>query len=542
MLTVVNELWKLLLLLAIVVLPSMAQSLHGGHLHCRPDQEGQDLPWKMPGNIVAHCKCIEGILARCQLVGPTCERKLEGCHFVERSSEGICQSVCQGCGTRKSGETWTDGGSDPCFKSHCFSGVITRLKVLCPQPTCYNATKMPGMCCPSCPATDTSDQVEGCMQGQELFAKGETKPDPLDPCNECTCEQSGRLVCERRACPVMPCEERLQRTEKGMCCPTCLRRHEASASQNGKCLFRGKMYRPGSTVFSDLCTNCTCSPGAFVICQKQTCPSLSCAKSKQKQEGNSCCPSCPIKPTMQSLPAARPSHCIHEGMRYADGQSWDSRCARCTCSSGETHCALNKCPTLHCPVGRRVVEPQDGKCCPECERGEEGVCTVFGDPHYRTFDGSIFNFQGSCKYLLASDCQHGVGNGIFNETIIGNPSFTIRITNDARDSTAFSWLRTVTVRLDKDVKISLLQRMKVKVNGKRVELPYIVLGRFSIFKDGYRVVLRVNGGEKVCTCAGKMFSSSSTVHCGRAYPKRTTVYIFFLRLTYPTFIKKKFIT
>jgi hypothetical protein len=84
---------------------------------------------------------------------------------------------------------------------------------------------------------------------------------------------------------------------------------------------------------------------------------------------------------------------------------------------------------------------------------KEGVCTVFGDPHYKTFDGRVYNFQGSCKYLLTRDCGPNSSSS--------NSSFSIRITNDARDTVAFSWLRTVTVRLA-DTKVSLLQKMRVK--------------------------------------------------------------------------------
>ena len=47
------------------------------------------------------------------------------------------------------------------------------------------------------------------------------------------------------------------------------------------------------------------------------------------------------------------------------------------------------------------------------------------------------SLQGSCKYLLASDCgpDHGAVGSNYTS------SFSIRITNDARDSFAFSWLR-----------------------------------------------------------------------------------------------------
>ena len=44
-------------------------------------------------------------------------------------------------------------------------------------------------------------------------------------------------------------------------------------------------------------------------------------------------------------------------------------------------------------------------------------------------------------------------------------------------------------------KVSLLQKMRVKVDGKKVTLPYIKLGVLSVMRDGYRVILRTNGGE-----------------------------------------------
>ena len=112
-------------------------------------------------------------------------------------------------------------------------------------------------------------------------------------------------------------------------------------------------------------------------------------------------------------------------------------------------------------------------------------------------NGRVFNFQGSCKYLLSKECDKEGDNSLNGK----NSSFSVRITNDARNSTGFSWTRTITVRLQKD-KISLMQnrrdgRMRVKINGKRIDLStaFVEVGRYSMFQQGYRLVLRTNEGK-----------------------------------------------
>ncbi|XP_066557054.1 otogelin [Amia ocellicauda] len=73
-------------------------------------------------------------------------------------------------------------------------------------------------------------------------------------------------------------------------------------------------------------------------------------------------------------PAACP--CLWKGKEYYPGDRVTSPCHSCVCQHGSFQCVFHPCPSM---------------------------CTAYGDRHYRTFDGLLFDYVGACKvYLVKS--------------------------------------------------------------------------------------------------------------------------------------------
>ncbi|KAM4544548.1 alpha-tectorin isoform 1-T1 [Odontesthes bonariensis] len=189
--------------------------------------------------------------------------------------------------------------------------------------------------------------------------------------------------------------------------------------------------------------------------------------------------------------------CSYNGRYYRRGEIFwlsDQCSQRCRCLDID-----NEVQCLEAPCGQlETCEQQEGAF--YCQPSRTSTCVVFGDPHYHTFDGFLYHFQGTCSYLLARPCWE----------MAGQPFFSVEAKNENRGVASVSWLRDVTVEVyGHRVMIPKGSLGTVQVDGLMKTLPVqLQLGAVRVYQSGVAVALETDFGLLV-TYDGQHYASIS---------------------------------
>ncbi|ETE64581.1 IgGFc-binding protein, partial [Ophiophagus hannah] len=175
--------------------------------------------------------------------------------------------------------------------------------------------------------------------------------------------------------------------------------------------------------------------------------------------------------------------CTYQDRYYMSGQTFypTSTCnMKCTCQAGgAVTCQKFACgPNEECKMVDGVQK---------CHPVSSATCSASGDPHYLSFDGVPFDFQGTCAYILAKTTVESMSDLI---------PFTVTTVNEPWGNGKVSVIKQVSVEVY-GFNLTLLHKKKgqVQVNGIFRSLPIeLSEGHLKAYQHGTKVLIRTSFG------------------------------------------------
>uniref|UniRef100_A0A8C6DGL5 Zonadhesin n=1 Tax=Moschus moschiferus TaxID=68415 RepID=A0A8C6DGL5_MOSMO len=165
------------------------------------------------------------------------------------------------------------------------------------------------------------------------------------------------------------------------------------------------------------------------------------------------------------------------------GERWFKPGCRQLCICEGTN--RTRCVPWQCQA-QEMCGRQDGTY--GCHPQGSATCTVWGDPHYLTFDGALHRFMGTCTYILTRPCLlKSLENYFF-----------VSSTNEFRGGNLeASYVKAVQVQAF-GIRVWMLKGRKVMLDGRQVALPlWFAHGRMTVRSSGSFILLYTDFGLQV---------------------------------------------
>ncbi|XP_072297526.1 uncharacterized protein [Eucyclogobius newberryi] len=246
---------------------------------------------------------------------------------------------------------------------------------------------------------------------------------------------------------------------------------------------------------SSFCTP-QCGENSHYNSCAEGCPEV-CSPMDQVSSCDSCEERCECAPGFKlsggKCVQAEDCGCWHKGQQYEKGEAFmEGVCdQQCLCVGNNNI----QCRSSHCSASE-VCSVQNGV--KGCFAFSPATCSVYGDPHYITFDGFAYDFNGGCSYVLTTTCG---GQSSVEFTVLGHNM------HPPHNNLTQSKLEAVTLEVE-DLKITINQKGHVHEHNSQVLLPYFTSGTYGqvrAYEESGYTVLETTFGLRMMMEQNRLF-------------------------------------